>query len=211
MFLLIQPHPSLPSFHHEALRQSHSHQRRNCGRAQRHQQGDNTVQTNNEWLCANRPLLDVRHAARSRRSSISHPFRMSLLSSLCVFQSSVRTFAAFADFNWKDPLNLDSKLTDEERMVRDTAHTYAQTKLMPRITQANRSDNNARKRRHAQQIHVDCICMNAAVRLFSRAPAEDRADACFVPHFSSLCCVVLCCVIVPQRWSLRQGHHARDG
>jgi len=55
-------------------------------------------------------------------------------------QSSVRTFAAFADFNWKDPLNLDSKLTDEERMVRDTAHTYAQSKLLPRITQANRSD-----------------------------------------------------------------------
>lgn len=59
---------------------------------------------------------------------------------LCLFvqPAGSRGVAAFADFNWKDPLNLDSKLTDEERMVRDTAHTYAQQKLMPRITQANR-------------------------------------------------------------------------
>ena len=50
----------------------------------------------------------------------------------------IRHSSSFAAFNWKDPLNLESKLTDEEKMVRDTAHTYAQEKLMPRITQANR-------------------------------------------------------------------------
>ena len=41
-------------------------------------------------------------------------------------------------FHWDDPLLLASQLTDEERMVRDTAHAYAQDKLMPRITQADR-------------------------------------------------------------------------
>lgn len=43
-------------------------------------------------------------------------------------------------FNWKDPLDLESRLTDEERMVRDTAFNYCQEKLMPRITAANRHE-----------------------------------------------------------------------
>src|SRR5205823_5285438 len=34
-----------------------------------------------------------------------------------------------ADFNWEDPLDLESELTEEERMVRDTARSYAQEKL----------------------------------------------------------------------------------
>jgi glutaryl-CoA dehydrogenase len=43
-------------------------------------------------------------------------------------------------FHWDDPLLLESQLTAEERMVRDTAHAYAQDKLMPRITQAFRHE-----------------------------------------------------------------------
>jgi glutaryl-CoA dehydrogenase len=41
-------------------------------------------------------------------------------------------------FQWQDPFFLDSLLSEEEKMVRDTAHDYAQTKLLPRITEANR-------------------------------------------------------------------------
>jgi glutaryl-CoA dehydrogenase len=43
-------------------------------------------------------------------------------------------------FVWKDPLLLDDLLTEDERMVRDTAHSYAQEKLMPRILEANRQE-----------------------------------------------------------------------
>lgn len=43
-------------------------------------------------------------------------------------------------FNWRDPLSLNSALTDEERLIRDTAHQYAQNKLMPRILLANRDE-----------------------------------------------------------------------
>ncbi len=43
-------------------------------------------------------------------------------------------------FDWRDPLRLDESLTDEERMIRDTAHAYAQEKLMPRILEANRRE-----------------------------------------------------------------------
>ncbi len=43
-------------------------------------------------------------------------------------------------FNWEDPFLLEDQLSEEERMVRDTAHAYAQDKLMPRILEANRHE-----------------------------------------------------------------------
>lgn len=43
-------------------------------------------------------------------------------------------------FNWQDPLALDSLLTEEERMIRDSAHQYCQEKLMPRVLTANREE-----------------------------------------------------------------------
>jgi glutaryl-CoA dehydrogenase len=43
-----------------------------------------------------------------------------------------------AAFQWDDPLGLESELTEEERMVRDTARDYAQDKLFPRVLAANR-------------------------------------------------------------------------
>jgi glutaryl-CoA dehydrogenase len=46
-----------------------------------------------------------------------------------------------AAFKWDDPLDLESQLTEEERMVRDTAHGYAQEKLFPRVLSANRDGN----------------------------------------------------------------------
>tara|TARA_R110001583_G_scaffold38306_2_gene123777 strand:+ start:2022 stop:3212 length:1191 start_codon:yes stop_codon:yes gene_type:complete len=44
-------------------------------------------------------------------------------------------------FNWEDPLLLDSLLSEEERMIRDSAHQYCQDKLMPRILEANRHEH----------------------------------------------------------------------
>ena len=43
-------------------------------------------------------------------------------------------------FQWEDPLLLDEQLSEEERLVRDTARDYAQDKLMPRIVEANRNE-----------------------------------------------------------------------
>ena len=39
-------------------------------------------------------------------------------------------------FDWADPFDLNHQLTDEERMVRDTAEGYAQSQLQPRVTEA---------------------------------------------------------------------------
>jgi len=39
-------------------------------------------------------------------------------------------------FDWADPFLLEEQLTDDERMIRDTAHAYAQEKLLPRVIEA---------------------------------------------------------------------------
>tara|TARA_R110001583_G_scaffold47095_3_gene147524 strand:+ start:154 stop:1353 length:1200 start_codon:yes stop_codon:yes gene_type:complete len=44
-------------------------------------------------------------------------------------------------FNWQDPLLLESLLSEEERMIRDSAHQYCQEKLMPRVLEANRNEH----------------------------------------------------------------------
>jgi glutaryl-CoA dehydrogenase len=48
--------------------------------------------------------------------------------------------AASTRFDWQDPLLLDGLLSEEERMVRDSARDYCQDKLMPRILEANRRE-----------------------------------------------------------------------
>ena len=45
-----------------------------------------------------------------------------------------------ASFNWEDPFLLEDQLTEEERMIRDTARAYCEDKLMPRIIEANRNE-----------------------------------------------------------------------
>lgn len=44
-------------------------------------------------------------------------------------------------FDWTDPLLLESALTEEERLVRDTARDYAQSALMSRILDAHRTEH----------------------------------------------------------------------
>ncbi len=48
--------------------------------------------------------------------------------------------AGAARFAWDDPFLLDEQLSDEERLIRDTARAYAQEKLQPRILEAYRDE-----------------------------------------------------------------------
>ncbi|MBV9557861.1 MAG: acyl-CoA dehydrogenase [Pseudolabrys sp.] len=45
-----------------------------------------------------------------------------------------------SNFVWEDPLDIESDLTEDERMVRDTARGFAQDDLMPRIRDAYRTE-----------------------------------------------------------------------
>ncbi|MDE2042204.1 MAG: acyl-CoA dehydrogenase family protein, partial [Alphaproteobacteria bacterium] len=44
-------------------------------------------------------------------------------------------------FAWDDALRLDDQLTEEERLIRDTAHAYAQDRLQPRVIEAFRDEH----------------------------------------------------------------------
>jgi glutaryl-CoA dehydrogenase len=46
-----------------------------------------------------------------------------------------------ARFRWEDPLQLEQQLSDDERLVRDAAHDYAQSALAPRVLEAFRNEH----------------------------------------------------------------------
>jgi glutaryl-CoA dehydrogenase len=48
--------------------------------------------------------------------------------------------AAKATFVWDDPFLFEEQLSEEERLIRDSAREYAQERLMPRILEANRNE-----------------------------------------------------------------------
>jgi glutaryl-CoA dehydrogenase len=48
--------------------------------------------------------------------------------------------AAKAVFKWEDPFNLEAELTEDERLIRDTAREYCQSKLLPRVKEAFREE-----------------------------------------------------------------------
>jgi len=48
-------------------------------------------------------------------------------------------------FDWADPMSIDNQLTEEERLVRDTANDFCQNKLMPRVLEANRNEQYDRE------------------------------------------------------------------
>ncbi len=51
--------------------------------------------------------------------------------------------AGMAPFNWEDPFDLESQLDEDERMIRDTAHAFAQSELQPRVIEAFREEVDA--------------------------------------------------------------------
>jgi glutaryl-CoA dehydrogenase len=51
-------------------------------------------------------------------------------------ERTTRAASGHTQFVWDDPLLLDQQLTEEERLIRDTARQYAQEKLLPRVIKA---------------------------------------------------------------------------
>ena len=51
------------------------------------------------------------------------------------------TKTRWTSLNWQDPFELDSQLSEEQRMVRDSANQYAQSSLGPRVKQAFREES----------------------------------------------------------------------
>ena len=51
--------------------------------------------------------------------------------------------AGIAAFDWSDPFNLEEQLSEEERMIRDAAHGFAQSELQPRVISAYANEIDA--------------------------------------------------------------------
>jgi glutaryl-CoA dehydrogenase len=49
---------------------------------------------------------------------------------------SPQSAPALASFQWDDPFLIEEDLAEDERMIRDAAHAYAQDKLLSRVTKA---------------------------------------------------------------------------
>ena len=50
---------------------------------------------------------------------------------------------ALGKFAWEDPFLLENQLTEEERMIRDSAKAFAESELMPRVTDAYLNETSA--------------------------------------------------------------------
>ncbi|MBO0346375.1 acyl-CoA dehydrogenase [Roseibium limicola] len=48
-------------------------------------------------------------------------------------------------FNWEDPFNLRDQLNEDEQLIQDSAHAYAQDKLLPRVIEAYREEKTDRE------------------------------------------------------------------
>jgi len=48
-------------------------------------------------------------------------------------------------FDWKDPLNANSLLTEEEQAISETAESYCQERMLPRVLDAYRNEDFDRK------------------------------------------------------------------
>jgi glutaryl-CoA dehydrogenase len=72
-------------------------------------------------------LRPLRRASSAALSAAAGPARAS--------------FSALAKLDFRDPLQLDGLLTEEERLIRDTAHGFCQGQLLPRVKQAFRAEH----------------------------------------------------------------------
>jgi len=76
-------------------------------------------------------------STRSTRCGLARPFAsLPELADEPCFDTPAKD--AFGPFDASDPLAIAARLTDDERMIRETARSYSQQQLLPRIVDANR-------------------------------------------------------------------------
>ncbi|KAI0733768.1 acyl-CoA dehydrogenase domain-containing protein [Fomitopsis betulina] len=74
------------------------------------------------------------------QTSIARLARGGRLAGPALRGSRMRLSSTYAKYNWEDPLNLDSLLTEEEKAIRDTARSFCQEYLLPKVLHAQRTE-----------------------------------------------------------------------
>src|SRR5678815_4968975 len=72
--------------------------------------------------------------------NVAKEFRGGLMSQAAEKRGGIPAMLKDTAFVWEDPLDLESELTEEERMVRNSARGFAQSYLMPRVVEAFRDE-----------------------------------------------------------------------
>jgi hypothetical protein len=85
---------------------------------------------------------------------------------------------AEANFKWDDPLLVDDQLTEEERLIRDTARAYTQDKLAPRIKDAYLNEFQRDGLAWADRCHVARTIWLRRRKLCIVRPDRTRDRAC---------------------------------
>jgi len=57
------------------------------------------------------------------------------------FKKSNKYFRPYSSFKWNDPLSLESRLTNDEIMIKEEVHKFCQEKLLPRVIKATRNEH----------------------------------------------------------------------
>jgi glutaryl-CoA dehydrogenase len=81
------------------------------------------------WLHATVPVYNA-----------AKEFQGGLMSQAAEKRGGIPAMLKDTAFVWEDPLDLESELTEEERMVRNSARGFAQSYLMPRVVEAFRDE-----------------------------------------------------------------------
>lgn len=109
----------------------------------------------------------------------------------CVCVCARMWTSAKVSFNWRDALDLEGQLTEEEIMIRDSFHDYCQEKLMPRILMANRHE----RKKSAQQsfiitilwFHLVLVWSNKQCKLFWKASKKVPFSLVYLFIFQQFC------------------------
>ena len=78
-------------------------------------------------------------------------------------------------FNWSDPFLLEQQLSEEERMVRDTARAYCKDRLAPRVLEAFRHERTEERVGRVDGLHFDQRLVRA-IRQPRHGAAPSHAD-----------------------------------
>lgn len=68
---------------------------------------------------------------------------ITILYLLKILLLQIFVFPVQVEFDYRDALNLDCRLTEDERMMRDQVASYCTEKLMPRVLMANRNERKS--------------------------------------------------------------------
>jgi len=68
-------------------------------------------------------------------------------------------FPVQVEFDYRDALNLECQLTEDEKMMKDQVASYCTEKLMPRILMANRNERKSTERSPLDKNIDGFLCM----------------------------------------------------